>query len=412
MQISANETSYCKFDFECVIDKEQIDSKLFDVVSKYKDADVSGFRKGKAPLFAVKAHYRKQIDQDLTQELAKEATEAAIAEKNIKLFGSPQYKLIELQNDKFICHFTAYSLPTFELKEYKNFSIPKPAQEMTYEILGQKMIQELRVKNGTAVPYGENDFVQLGDNVILNIKSFDGDVVYDRFTLNGTMLTVGNINIPEFSENIIGMKAGDTRNFESVFPENYPNLSNKTLKFEVELLMGSKSEPAPLDDELAKKVGFNTFDELNQNVMSMASSRIKGLDTQKIFEQISTRLLENHPFDVPEWITNAETEMSAKSSGLEYSKLSDADKNDLTKKAQNNIRLSLILAKVRENEPDCQLTDEEAFSIVKTNIQQFTSDPEKTLQDIINNGHIGMLFARVRDESVLEFIEKNCTIIE
>jgi trigger factor len=411
MQISANESSYCKFDFECVLDDEQIQSKSLDVLLRYKDAKVPGFREGKASLDHIKATFRKQIDKELAEELSKEAVQLAIAEKNIKIFGAPAYKLIDLKTNEFKCNFTLYSLPTFELGTYKGFSIPKPAQQITVDEFSQKMLQELRIKNGNHIPYGEDDFIQFNDNIIVNMKAFDGETPVEKFTLNATMLNVGTINIPEFSENIIGMKVSDKREFDATFPENYPNFGNKTLKFEVELLMGAKTEPAALDDELAKKLGLNTFEELSTNVMSMATTRIKEFEKTQIFEQISKRLVQEHNFVVPEWIAEPEAQMAARSAGMEYAKMPEQEKLNMLKRAEESVKLSLILNEIRTQEPDAQCTDEEAFSIIKSNISQFSQDPEKSLQDIINNGHLQMLFARVRDEMVLEFIEKQSELV-
>lgn len=413
METSCNEVEYCKFDFECSMNKDEVESTLLDVLNRfYKDLPVPGFRAKKATMREIKAHYRKDIDRDLAQELAKNAYQNAVSEKNVKPFGQPSFKVIDLKNDAFVCQFTLHTVPSFELKEYKGFSIPKPAEDMTADILGQKMIQELRVKNGETLPYGENDFIQTGDNVIINMKAFDGEAPYERFTLDGTMLTVGNINIPEFSENIIGMKVGDVRAFEITLPQDYHQVGGKTLKFEVELLMGSKNTPAALDETLSTKLGFKTFEDFNRDVMSMAASRVKEIQKQKIFDQISRILIGSHDFAVPGWITQAEAEVSAKNAGLIFSDLKEEEKNSFMARANNDVKLSLILTKVRENEPESQLTDSEKFDIIKTNLAQFTPDPNKTIQEIVNNGHINMLFARVADEAVLEFIQTTCNMVE
>ena len=406
------ESEYCKLDIDYEADIDTVLNKREEVINQFKSAKIPGFRQNKATKEVVKFHFGKEIDARLKQELANDALQNVISEKNIKPFGYPNFTSVELNGEKFTCKFTLHKRPDFELATYKGFDIPKPKLPQIEE-LAQKIVQELRTKHGKTTPYTENDFVQMGDQIIIDCKTFINNEPIERLTFSGEILNVGRINVPGFSENILGMQCNDNREFELSIPENYGgDLAGKTVKFEVKLLMGSKIEDAILDDELASKIGLTNVNDLMTNAVSIASSRISELDNEQVFNQISKRLIENHTFKIPYWISTAEAKFNANTNKLEWDKLTDEEKESIIKHAANNVKLSMILEKVREQEPDAQLTQDEMLGIAKNNISQFTKEPEKVFQDLISSGQLSVFLNRIKDEYTLDFIKKNSNIIE
>jgi trigger factor len=414
MQTQITEPEYCKLNISCEIEDNTISDKKSEIINKLKSAKIPGFRPGKATTDAIKLHFRKEINAELKRELAQEAVQNALFENNIKPIGEPNFSVIDLEDKKFRCEFTIHKFPDFELAEYKSFQIPKPAEAISVEDFSQKMLQELRVKYGNTVPYGENDFVQMDDTITLDFAGFyEDETPIPNLTATGQLLNVGRINIPGFSENLLGMTPNETREFTLKIPENYQQqeLANKILKFVVKVLMGSRQEPAALDDELAKTCGVENFDKLLEAVKSLATTKLRETEKVAITNQISNRLIANHDFKVPEWISLAEAQMNIKSSGKNWDELSDAVRLQCIDAAAKSVKLSLVLQKVRENEPEAQLTEEEALNIAKQNIAQFSKEPEKVLSEIYKNGHLGFFLNRVRDEFALDYLQKTCEIV-
>lgn len=424
MNIIVNEVEYCKISVQYESDDKSILSKKTEIVNKLKDQKVPGFRQGYATQEAIKQHFRKEINEMLKRELSEEAVQNVITEKNIKPFGRPIFSSINLEDSylvsisgepalpKFKCAFSMHTQPEFELKTYKEFEIPKPSGVLPTEELSQRMIQDLRMRYGQTIPYGQDDFVQMGDTIILDLKSSNNGEIIDSLSGSGEILSVGRINIPGFNENLLGMKMEESRDFDLIMPDNHKDFAGKTLHFEVKITMGSKMEPAALDDDLAKKIGVETFGKLMENVRSTASLRVKELESNQTMDQISRRLIENHDFKIPEWISTAEAQINAKNAGHEWDKISDEDRAGHIDIAEKSIKLSLILQKIRDIEPDAQLTDEEVFESAKQNIAKYSQDPEKVMGEIFNNGHLPLLFNRIRDEYALGFIEKTCKVVE
>lgn len=414
MDISVNELEYCKLEVIYKSDPQDVKDKR-DFVAKEmaKTYTPKGFRKGRATPEVIRLSFPNEVQGHLQQEMLNKAFTDAVVEKNIKPFGGPSISSVKLDGNNFECKFSIHTLPELELKEYKNFDIPKYHPAQTIEELAQKMLQEVRAENGEMLPYTENDFVQNGDSIVVKYDTFLDNVPIEKLSSEGTVLQVGRINVKGFDEQISGMKVGDEREFTLRSPEDFePEHANKDLLFKVKLLSGSKNVPAPLDDNLAKKMGLEDFNALQTQANGVASARIQEVENSYYQQQISQRLIEKHDIKIPNWILEPEAQVQAKIQKLDWEKLGEEDKNKLFKLAEDGIKLSLILEKIRGSEPEAQVSDTELMNIVKQNLSQYTNEIDKVIADIYQKGQMSMLLSRVKDEFVLNFIIKNCNLIE
>lgn len=414
MQIQIENIDYCKVGVKYQADIETVKKFRQSVAAEMsKSYQVKGFRLGKASPEVIKLSYPKEVEGYLKQKMLETAVSDSISEKGIKPFGGPQVISTSLSGNKFEAEFSLHTLPDFELGEYKGFEIPKYAAETTIEEMTQKILQELRVEHGDAAPYAENDFVQMGDSVVVQYSSSINGEQLEDLSSEGAILKLGNINIPGFDDNLIGMKAGEEREFSLTTPIGFnPKYAEKEIKFKVKLMTGSKPTMAGLDDVLAQKIGLKDFEELNAQVVSVSSAKLQGFENGHYQQQVGLRLIANHDFKIPEWISGPESKVQAQMKKLDWEKLSEEQKAELTKEAEDGIKLSLILNKIQENEPDAQMNDEELMEVAKNNIAQYTQSPDEVMKDIIQKGQLSMFLSRIRDENTLNFIISNSTIVE
>lgn len=416
--ISINETDYCKLLVQVEADENEIAEKRNEIITKFKQYPVKGFRKGKATNEAIKTYFKKEINNALTQQLADDAFQNTLFEKNVRPFGQPQFTQVKLDNNKFSCEFSLHKQPDFQLNQYKGFEIPKPAGVMAADELAAKMLQELRERNGATTAYGEDDFVQMGDSIIIDYSATIDGVPVAGLKAEGEVVSVGKIEVPGFSENVLGMKSGEQREFELnlKYSEDKTIPSDqweyKVIKFDVKIHMGSKIVPAGLDDAFAKQVGLNSLNVLMENVNTMALNRVKETEKAQIIDQISRRLIENHDFAIPTWISTAEARINAKNAGKDWNVISDSEKELYIKQSENSVKLSLVLEKIREEEPNCQLSNDELMKIAQSNISRHTTDPQKVFEELYKNGHLPIFLNRIKDEYALDAISKECTIVE
>jgi trigger factor len=415
MKIDITEMEPCKLLVHYEANFIEIGNKKEEVLNAFKKAPVKGFRPGHATMDSIKIEYKKQIDESLKRALAEEAYHNTLFEKKIRPHGAPKFNNLLLDGGKFSTEFEVHTKPEFVLLDWKNLEIPKPHEKHTTTEVAEKMMQELRERLGDAVPYSDTDFVQTGDNVIVDYEAtVDGQKV-DSLCAKGEMISVGKNPLAEFDNNLLGMLMGTTREFDYVAPEGgLPSLSGKTIHFTVILATGSKTIPCALDDEMAKKMGKNDFHELQEFVGQAAFARVSSFNRTQIQEAVSRRLVADTQVSVPTWMSLSEAQYLAQQAQLDWATMSDTDKEKFVGMAEKNVTLSLVLDQIRETTPETQLTDQEVFDIVKKNLAntQVTASVDEVIQQMNRTGYLQILFSRIRDEHTMDYIMKNVKLID
>lgn len=415
MQIEVTELEPCRLSIHYEANFLEIADKRAEVENAFKKAPVPGFREGKAQIEHIRVHYRQQIDDSLKRALAEDAFHNTLFEKKLRPHGPPRFNGLFLDGGKFTCDFEMLTKPDFQVPEWKDVEVPKPHPRSTVDELANQMMQELRVRLGDVVPYSDTDFVQMGDNVILDYDgTIDGEKI-DTMCAQGEMVTIGKGPLDAFDTNLLGMTLGEVREFDFTAPEGgLPSLSGKTIHFKATLSMGSKVVPCGLDDELAKKMGKENFDDLLQYVSQAAFARIANQEKMDVHEAIAKKLVEGTEINVPNWMSLSEAQYLAHQSQLDWATIPDVDKERLIEVGARNVKLTLILDKIRETTPEAQLTDQEVFEIIKQNLAQ-TKVPQsldEVIQQMNKTGYLQILFSRIRDEFTMDHIAKSVRLIE
>lgn len=415
MEIVVTELEPCKLAIAYQADADQILKKRGEVMDIFRKAPVPGFRKGHADSIAINAHYGKQIDESVKRGLAEDAYHNALFEKKIKPHGAPTFNNLMFADGKFSCEFQLYTKPNFELAPYKDLEVPKPHQDSNDNVLTEQMLQELRIRFGESIPYTENDFVQDGDNVILNYESFIDGVRVEALCSEAELLVVGSNKVPLIEGNILGMKVEELREFDVVAPAtSLPSMANKTIHFKVSVTTGSKNVPMPLDNSLAEKVGMKDMQELREFVHKAAMGKMANAEKTLINQAVSIKLVQDNKVEVPNWMSLSEARYLAHHAQLDWDTLPDEDKEKYMEMGAKNATLALVLEKIRESEPEAQISDEEIFEMIKQNLMK--NNHQMSLDDIIKEmnrtGQLQILFARIKDENTLDYVVKNVKLIE
>lgn len=415
MQIEVNELESCKLRVQYTADAMEILNKRGEVLNAFKKAPVPGFRPGKATIDAIKIHYNSQIEDALKRALAEDAFHNTLFEKKLKPHGAPRFNSLMLKDGKFTCEFELFTKPDFELVPYLNLEIPKPHESISAVEVGEQMLQELRVRFGEVTPYVEGDFVQAGDNIIVDYEGFVDGQKIENLSTTGEMMTVGKSQLTAFDDNLLGMALGETREFDMIVPDNgLPSLAGKVVHMKVTLNMGSKTTPCALDDELAQKMGKKDYPELREFVLATAGAKVANAFQMQLHEAVANRLVDDNKFSVPNWMSLSEARYLVHNAKLNWDDLPDVDKEKYLEMAEKNVKLSLVLDRIREVEPESQLTDQEVFDIIKQNLAR--TKVQASLDDVIKEmnrtGYLQILFTRIRDEHSLNFVVKTVRVLE
>lgn len=416
MEIQITELEPCKLKVDYETGAEDILNKRAEVLEHFKKAPCPGSRPGRASLQAIKIHYKDQINESLKRALCEDAFHNTVFEKKLRPHGPPRMNSALLLDGKFSCEFEMFTKPDFEVAPFKDVQVVKPHSKTSIEILTEQILQECRERFGVQNPFTEDDFVQEGDHVIVDFEGFvDGEKV-DTLCAQGQMIAVGKGNLKEFDLALIGMKIGETREFNLEAPgESLPSLTGKTIKFKALLTMGSKIVPCALDDELAKKAGMESFEDLRNFCQGRAQKKFQQDEKNALNEAVCSKVAaDNSGFEIPPWLILSEARYLAHRSEMDWDKMENADKEKFMIMAEKHARLSLILDKVREDEPEAQLSDQEVFDMIKQNLLKSASknNPEDVMKELIRTGQYQILASRIKDEYCLDFLVKSMKLIE
>jgi trigger factor len=293
----------CRRELDLEIPAEEVSKAMERVAKEFaRIANVPGFRRGKAPISLIRRRFADDIKGEVLQSLVPERVEKAVAEQKLTPVSQPQVDKLDYaegQPLKFRAVFEV--LPDFELGNYKGLEIELPAMDVTDEDVG-KALEEMRERaaafapvEGRAVENG--DFVQLK---LLGTPAGGGDPLQ----ADSVLCHIGaEETMAAFNENLRGAKAGEHKNFDVVYPADYPDakLAGKTYHYAAEVL-GIKTKKLPeLNDEFAKDVSdAATLDELKKKVRESLEHQRDHKHKELLHEKILAALVKLHDFPVPE----------------------------------------------------------------------------------------------------------------
>jgi trigger factor len=293
----------CRRELDLEIPAEEVSKAMERVAKEFaRIANVPGFRRGKAPISLIRRRFADDIKGEVLQSLVPERVEKAVAEQKLTPVSQPQVDKLDYaegQPLKFRAVFEV--LPDFELGNYKDLEIEMPAMELTDEDV-TKALEEMRERAAAFAPV-EGRAVENGDFVQLKLlgtpagggEPLQADSVLCHIGAEETMAA--------FNENLRGAKAGEHKNFDVVYPADYPDvkLAGKTYRYAAEVL-GIKTKKLPdLNDEFAKDVSDSaTLDELKKKVRENLEHQRDHNHKELLHEKVLAALVKLHDFPVPE----------------------------------------------------------------------------------------------------------------
>ncbi len=300
----------CKREIELEIPAEDV-QKASDKIAKdiARIARVPGFRPGKAPITLVRRRFAGDIQGEVLQSLVPEYLEKALGEKKLVPVTRPEVDKVEFKEGeplKFRAVFEV--LPEFELGDYKNLQVQ--VDEISIgDTEVDKALEDMRERAATFVPV-EGRTAQDGDSVLIKLTGTPaggGEQVH----ADNIMVHLGSEEtLPSFTENLRGASQGETKNFETRYPDDYPDpkLAGKTYTYSVEVL-GIKEKKLPeLNDEFAKDGAaamglegkISSLDELRKKIRENLEAAKEQQQKTQAHERILEELVKLHDFPVPE----------------------------------------------------------------------------------------------------------------
>ena len=291
------------------IDKELMESGVNKAYLKArKQIMVPGFRKGKAPRKMIEAMYGAHVFyEDGLEEIFPEVYQFAILDQGVKAIGRPSLEDMQISEDNLVTlTLTTEVYPEVTLGDYKGLEIEKAPAEVTD---AQVQAELDRMAQNVASTETVEKAAEMGDTANIDFEGFDNGVPFDGGKGDNFDLKLGSGQfVPGFEEQIVGMTAGEEKDIDITFPENYhAELAGKAVVFHVKLNKVTVTNVPELDDEFAKDVSeFDTLEELKADIRAKALENAqKQIDSA--FENAAVeKAAENTTVDMPKALVEAE----------------------------------------------------------------------------------------------------------
>ncbi|NOY87442.1 MAG: trigger factor [Deltaproteobacteria bacterium] len=402
--------------------KEEIDKALFRIRA---GATLKGFRKGKAPIEMVRKIYGAEAKDDAVNSLVSVATRKALDENNLIPFGSPYLTEVKSDENKPLGFEAIVELsPSFELTDYKGLELEKPIFRVKDEDV-TSFIDSLREQKAEAVPVEENRELCSGDIARIDFSGTKGGEPVEGMDVKDYMIQIGKTElVPGFEAQILGMKAGEEKEFDLPFPDDFSNkdLAGRTVHFSVAIKAIEVLDIPDLDDEFASTVGeYRTVDELRKAVRE-DMEKIRGTDSERALRSNLTRkLVDANVFDVPPSLVDKELRFLVQDygekltrAGVPDEKIKElilANEEGLKDTAKEHVRLMYVISEIADVEK-IEAKDAEIDAVVRHAAAQTGKRYEDLQEEYSSDGTIKEITFSILRDKVFNHILENAVITE
>ena len=302
-----------------------------------KKINVQGFRPGKAPRKMIEKMYGAEVFFEEAINIAfPEAYDAAIKEQELKVVGYPEVEMVgEATREGFTFKAVVPVYPEVTLGEYKGLTAEKEEVKVSAADVNERL-KSMQDRNTRLVSVERE--AQNGDTVVIDFEGFLEGVPFEGGKGENYSLELGSSSfVPGFEEQLVGLKAGDEKDLDITFPEQYtPELAGKAVVFKVKVHEVKGKEVPELDDEFAKDVSeFDTLKELKADLKKKITEERQKAADSAFEDALMEMVADNLTVEVPDAMVETQArqfidnfKMQIAQSGIPYEQYMKMTGND------------------------------------------------------------------------------------
>ena len=376
------------------ISAEEVDQELERNCQALRTTvSVPGFRKGRVPLSILKSRFADHLKAEAIQNLVPPAYEQALISERLIPLGnlelSPPMNRMELKaGQPLVFEATLDVKPDFALPAYEDLVIDKSPPNVPREEV-EEYIQRLQEQYATYIPLEVDRPVQESDSVRVDWECLvNGTPITDGSKQDADIDVGKGMLLPAVESEIIGMCVDETRQVEMDFDDNHenPELAGKHAVFNVTLRAITEKQLPPLDDEFAKDLEYENYDQLTGAIWNNLVEEQKALHSQRQREDILQQLIEKTEIEIPESIVDQHVQQSVQNillrlrqegqtpeqAGIDMERLPTELREDAIRQTKQAWMFDVIAE--REN---IRVTDDELDIEIRRIADQQNRDPQK-----------------------------------
>lgn len=421
MQVTVETTQGLERKMRVVVPSERVEDQVSEKIKETaQKARINGFRPGKVPMREVKRRFGEGIRQEVSSEIIQVSYGEALQKEAINPAGMPQIddvKIEEGQDLEFTATFEVF--PEIEVAGFEGISV----ERLTSEILDSDVEEMIDTLRSQRMRYTEVDRAsQNEDKVNMDFEGFLDGEAFEGGKAEGADLILGSGQmIPGFEDGLAGLKAGDEKDLEVTFPEQYQaeNLAGKDAVFKVKINTVSEPTLPELDDEFFDSFGVEEGGGLEAFRSELVSNMERELDNAikaKVKDQVMDGLLETNEFEVPQALVDQEINRMRQEAVQQFGGGAQLDPNLLpaemfSEQAQKRVKLGLLVSSIVEKN-EIQPDAEKVRETIDTMASQYEEPDQVRNFYYSNEQQLSQIQNMVLEEQVVEFVLEGANVTE
>ena len=399
MNVSETKSKGLLREYKIVITADEIEvevtKKLQEIASTVK---MPGFRPGKVPLSVVKTRFGDQARGEAIKTALDEGARQAIEGSDLKLASQPKVDIKSYEeNEDLEASLACEIMPEITVPDLTKLVIEKPRIESASEEIDDAL-SRIADDNRPTVALAKSRGAKLGDVLTIDfVGRIDGEA-FEGGAAEGHTLELGsNSFIPGFEDGLVGARIEENRDVQVAFPEDYQaaHLAGKLAVFEVTVRDTQEKAHTTIDDELAKRLGFDDLVGLKNAIGQQINDQHSTALRQMVKKNVLDTLADGEAFDVPPSLFQQEYESVARAMNQNVAEANDhdndhdgpaadegmskADRDEAQKIATRRVRLGLLITEIgRVN--DINVTEEDTRKAVFEEARRYPGQEQTVLE--------------------------------
>jgi trigger factor len=430
MQVTETATDGLKREYRVVVPASDLAAKVSEKLDELKGrVQLRGFRPGKVPVAHLKRIYGKSAMAEVIEATVREANSKIVTDNGYKLATEPKVVPDEgavegvLEGKSDLAYKVEIEIvPPIELADFKQIKLERQVADVT-DAEVDEAVQKIGEQNRPFV--GKIEGAEKGDRATVSFQGTMDGQPFEGGAGEGVPILLGSGQfIPGFEDNLIGIKAGESRTFDLKFPDTYPapNLAGKNVAFNVTASTVEAPGEIKLDDEFAKTLGLESLEKLREGVKDRLQREHTATSRQKLKRELLDQLDERHKFEPPPSLVEQEFNnvWSSIEGDLKAQNRTFEDEGTTEEKAraeyrgisERRVRLGLVIAEIGEKN-NIKVTDDQLTAAVVERARQLPGQEQQVWEYYRNNpGALASLRAPIFEEKVVDFLLELASITD
>lgn len=383
--------------YQITVTADELDEKVTAKLTEAQpDVEMKGFRKGKVPISLLRRQFGERLMGEAMQESVDGALNEHLEETGDRPAAQPEVKMANedwQQGQDVVVDVSYEKLPEIPQTEFSDIELERMVVKAD-EASVDEALQSLAENAQNFEDRDEGAKAENGDQVTMDfVGKIDGEPFEGGAAEDFALVLGSGQFIPGFEEQLVGAKAGEEKEIEVTFPEEYQaeHLAGKAASFDVTVKAVKAPKPAEVNDELAKQYGAEDLAALRQQIADRLESEYQNASRAVVKRRLLDKLDEQVTFELPPSLVEAEAKQIAhqlwheenpEHQGHDHGEIEVTDEH--RKLAERRVKLGLLLAEVGQKQ-EIQVTDQEMTQAVMNQARQYPGQERQFFEFVQQN---------------------------